>query len=261
MKHLSKIFLLLTFISCQGQDKNTTTINEKPTLETTTELSKVEQYYNDNQGDDQLSKSTGTVSTGSLENGKLIPFKGESFQYFDTLSYLSGRAFTNDKLKKTILDTYQELSTQLPGRQFFIMECSNQHGGKIFPHRTHQNGLSIDFMMPLTKDNKDYYELDTIGKDHYWLNFDDDGKFTKDKSISIEFDLVARHILLLDEKARNNGLKITKVIIKTELKDELFATTYGQKLQASGIYIVKSLIPLINSLHDDHYHIDFEIIK
>ena len=52
--------------------------------------------------------------------------------------------------------------------------------------------------------------------------------------------------------------EIQKVIIKVELKDELFEGEYGKKLKESGIYIVKSLSPTINALHDDHYHVDFK---
>ncbi len=138
------------------------------------------------------------------------------------------------------------------------MECSNEHGGKLFPHRTHQNGLSVDFMMPLTQGGKAYYGLDDLEKDHYWLEFDNDGNYSKDKSVAIDFDLMVQHILLLDQQARENGLKVSKVIIKIELKDEMFATSYGEKLKSSGVYVVKSLTPMINALHDEHYHIDFE---
>lgn len=218
---------------------------------------RIRKYYNENKGNQLPSKSLGTVSAGKLENAKLIPFEGNNYQYFDTTSYLGGRAFLNDQLKKTILETYQELEKEQSGRKFFTMECSNKNGGKIFPHRTHQNGLSTDFMMPLLKQKKPYYALDTIGASHYWLDFDDKGNYSNDKSISIDFELVALHILKLNENAMKNGLRISKVIIKIELKDELFAGPYGQRLKNSGIYIVKSLTPLINSLHDDHYHIDF----
>ncbi len=259
MRLIHIIFVAFVFTFCQGQSINHTH-TDKPHNQKTTRINKVKDYYDNNKGNEQASKSTGTVSKGTLENGKLMPFEGENFQYFDTLSYLGGRAFTHDKVKKTILDTYQVLAKQCQGRQFFVMECSHKHGGRLFPHRTHQNGLSVDFMMPLVKGGEDYYGLDTIGQQHYWLEFDNEGKYSKDKSIAIDFNLVARHILLLDKQARNHGLKITKVIIKISLKDELFATTYGRQLKDSGIYIVKSLTPLINNLHDDHYHIDFGII-
>ena len=257
MKLLINLSIVLFALSCQAQDKEQDLAGKKSKKN----LSDIEQYYQEHKENGKESISSGTVSNGSLKNGKLIPFEGGNFQYFDTSSYLAGRAFTSSRVKKTVLNTYQELKTLVPDRQFYIMECSNEHGGKLFPHRTHQNGLSIDFMMPLLKGSNAYYELDILGKDHYWLEFDDEGKYTKDKSISVDFNLIAQHILLLDQEAKKNGLKVSKVIIKIEFKDELFATSFGKQLKSSGIYVVKSLSPMINALHDEHYHIDFKEIK
>ncbi|NOQ73002.1 MAG: hypothetical protein GQ574_13415 [Crocinitomix sp.] len=206
--------------------------------------------------DDTVSAAIGTVGNGTLQHAKLMPYKGKNFIYFDRESYLAGRGFLHGSVRKSVLTTYDSLSRSLPHRYFNIMECSNEDGGEMFPHKTHQTGMSIDFMMPLLKDNKPYYGLDTIGAAHYMLNFDDDGKYSRDPSISIDFNLVARKILLLDYFARQNGLNIFKVIIKIELKDELFATEYGKILKASEIYVVQGLSPLINALHDDHFHID-----
>jgi len=145
-------------------------------------------------------------------------------------------------------------------RHFFLMELSNKEGGKIFPHRTHQNGLSVDFMMPMLKNDVPYIGLDTLGADHYWLSFNDQGEYSEDKTIVVDFELIAEHILQLEKNARINGLKISKVIIKVEYKDELFAGKAGQKLKNSGIYVVQNLSKLINDIHDDHYHIDFKKI-
>ena len=209
--------------------------------------------------DDTASAAIGTVGNGTLQHAKLMPYKGKNFIYFDRDSYLAGRGFLHGSARQSVLATYDSLSRVLPHRYFNIMECSNEKGGEMFPHKTHQTGMSIDFMMPLLKDNKPYYGLDTIGAAHYMLNFDDDGKYTRDPSISIDFNLVARKIMLLDYFARQNGLNIFKVIIKIELKDELFATEYGKLLKASGIYVVQGLSPLINALHDDHFHIDLGI--
>lgn len=222
---------------------------------------KIKVYISGNRDNNNPSTSSGTVSGGKLTNGKLFPFQGVNYQYFDTTSYINNRAFLNDKIRTVALASYNQLEKEIPGRKFFIMECSNKNGGKIFPHRTHQNGLSIDFMMPLIKGNNPCYELDTIGANHYWLDFDNNGKYSGDKNISIDFDLVARQILSLETHARNNGYKIQKVIIKTEFKNLIFATPHGKKLKESNIYLVNSLTPLINSLHDDHFHVDFEILK
>lgn len=215
------------------------------------------EYMQLKSNDNVPSASIGTVGNGTLKHAKLMPYKGKNFIYFDRGSYLAGRGFLHSLLRKSVLTTYDSLHLALPHRYFNIMECSNENGGKMFPHKTHQNGLSIDFMMPLIQNNKPYYGLDTIGAAHYALTFDDEGKYSRDPSISIDFNLVARKILLLDYFARQNGLNIFKVIIKIELKDELFATEYGALLKASNIYVVQGLSPLINALHDDHFHLDF----
>ena len=77
-------------------------------------------------------------------------------------------------------------------------------------------------------------------------------------SIKIDFDFMAEYILAIDRNARKHGLKIAKVIIKVEYKPHLFATTNGKKLRNSGIYVVRSLTPAVNQLHDEHFHIDFQ---
>ena len=117
----------------------------------------------------------------------------------------------------------------------------------------------MDLMMPLIKDGKPYYGLDTIGVDHYALTFDNQGRYVKDETIHIDFDLVARQVLLLEHFANQEGLEIAKLIIKVELKDELFSTPYGKLLKERGIYVVKGLSPLVNELHDDHFHVDFRV--
>ncbi len=250
------IFIGFTLIitSCSSQTAN-------DMRRVTKDSSETEKYFENNQGNEKASTSLGTVSKGSLINGKLMPFEGDNFYYFDTASYLNHRAYVNHDLKNTLLDGYSELDSIYPGRAFVLMECSNKKGGKLFPHRTHQNGLSVDFMMPLIKKNRPFYDLDSLGSKHYLLHFDNTGRYSLDSSIRIDFKLVAQHLLVLEKSARKHGLRISKVIINTDLKDELFSSNYGQKLKSSPIYVVQKLSPLINSFHDDHYHVDFAKIE
>ena len=241
MKIVTLFLIVFCLISCSnGQDR----------------LDPIDEYYNKHVADTLASISHGSVSNGSLEHGKLIPYYGSNYSYFDTTSYFSGRAFLHEDVLAFTLKVYKNLEN-VSNRFYRIMECSNQMGGKLWPHQTHQNGTSIDFMMPLTKDHKPYYNLDEIGLSHYWLSFDDNGKYSEDKSVEIDFEAIAQHILLLNEAANEKGWKIKKVIIKIELKDELYATPSGKKLKAKGIYVVQGLSKLVNALHDDHYHIDF----
>jgi len=253
------LLLFLSFCSCQSQTKPE--FKEISTIisDSSSANNRLDEFLLNLVKDSLPSISLGNVGSGSLIHGKIVPFSGRNFVYFDTLSYISSRAFVNDKLLSTIQNTYSELEELLPNQHFCIMECSNEQGGEIHPHRTHQNGLSIDFMTPLMKEGNAYYELDHIGAPHYLLEFDNNGKYTKDPSVSIDFEKMAMHLLTLQKSAKKNGLKISKVILKTELKDELFSSIFGKQLAESGIYFTKSLTPMINALHDDHYHVDFEL--
>jgi penicillin-insensitive murein endopeptidase len=252
--------LLFPLFSCSAQENEIETdTNELVNSSNSNKDSiAVVDFYQENKGNQEPSKSKGSVSNGTLLNGKLLPFYGTNFQYFDANSYLASRAFTSHTVRDIIIDAYAKLHQEIPSRYFYLMELSSEKGGKLYPHKTHQNGLSADFMMPKLKDGRDYYGLDTLGVKHYLLKFNDNGEYEKDTNVKIDFNVIAKHLLILEDTAKKYGYKISKVIIKIELKDELFATEYGEKLKSSGIYIVQGLTPLINGLHDEHYHVDFE---
>lgn len=254
----SLILLFYYSTSCNSQINSEVNKKTPSVVEKTNKIHEFQQKYNDSLSQ---SISKGTVSNGSLIHGKLMPFQGKNYFYFDTSSYLSGRAFVNKKVKELCLDAYQELEKTVPNRSFGIMECSNEKGGKLEPHHTHQNGLSVDFMSPLKSHDTINTSLDKTGIQHYFIDFDEDARYTKDKQIYIDFDAMALHILKLNALASKHGLKINKVILKLNLKDNLYASKYGTELKSKGIYFAQKLPTIINNLHDDHYHIDFEEIK
>ncbi|MCT4580081.1 MAG: penicillin-insensitive murein endopeptidase [Flavobacteriales bacterium] len=258
MKLLLYFIPVFLFYACQSQEAPNKQGIKSPSKPLGTEKdTAILSYYQQNKGNKKPSRSSGSVSNGKLTNGKLLPFYGTNFSYFDKGSYLSGRAYLNNKVLTTVLESYKQLEKEVPNRHFFIMETANQKGGELYPHRTHQTGLSVDFMMPLIQNKQPYYKLDSLGTRHYLLAFNDQGEYANDNTVKVDFNLIARHILILNQQAKKVGLKIKKVIIKIEYKDELFATEYGKKLKASGIYVVKGLSKMINALHDEHYHIDF----
>lgn len=221
----------------------------------------IQSYYQANKGNDLPSISHGTVGNGSLENGKLVPWEGDNYRYFDTTSYLAGRAFLNDKVLATLLDGFKVLGLSKEKLSYRVMECSHQKGGKLYPHRTHQNGTSVDLMLPKRKNGQAYTKLDDLGSQHYFLNFSNQGILDSDSSVHIDFEAVASMIMCMNKGARLYGYRVSKVIIKIEYKESLFAGPAGQKLKSSGIYIVKSLGPQVNAFHDEHIHLDFEKLK
>lgn len=253
---IALFFLAITIPSCQSQVEEKAIVKESKPVD-----NRIEVFMNQNPDDGKTSVSKGLVSGGSLENGKLLPFAGDNFHYFDTTSYLYGRAFVHSKVKAILLDSYKALNLTVPNHEFVVMETSNKCGGKLDPHRTHQNGLSVDFMVPLIKNGVEYTELDNLGGSHYLMEFDDSGRYKEDTTVHINFEIIAQHILEVNKQAKNNGFKIEKVILKLDLKDELFSCKYGEELKKSGIYFAQNLTPIVNSVHDDHYHIDFGYVK
>lgn len=221
---------------------------------------------------DGESTITGTVGGGKLENGWLVPWSGPNYRFFSPLSYfVLDRGYVHHQVYAAITEAYATCEQTCPNTKFRLMECARKGGGRMLPHRTHQTGMSADFMVPkvqveqgaaaggelgekkLAPQNR---LLDRLGVWHYLLAADEQGHFTT--STSIDFERMGRHLLALDDAARANGLGIRKVILKINLKDEFFATESGQRLKNRGIYFARKLSPVVDDLHDDHYHVDFK---
>lgn len=204
------------------------------------------------------SASKGSVSNGELINGRRFPYKGDNFRYFSPFSYLLfNRAWVHKSVLGITLDAYKELEETHSKRRFLLMECSEKNGGKMWPHRTHQKGTSIDFATPLMKNGKPWHFDHSFGIYHYGMKFTKTGKWTLNSKVEIDFETMASHILALEKAAKKRGMYIKKVILKINLKDDFYRTPSGKKVKAKGIYFARSLPSLIDNVHDDHYHIDF----
>ncbi|TXF91282.1 hypothetical protein FUA23_03400 [Neolewinella aurantiaca] len=202
------------------------------------------------------SRATGSPGNGTIENAWLIPYFGENYRYFSPLSYyVFNRGYAHHRVHNAIVEAYETCETTCPGVQFRLMECGNKHGGKMWPHRTHQSGLSADFMLPKTLNGKPHRWLDHLGVWHYTLQTDQAGNYTS--RVAVDFETMGRHLLALDDAARKNGLRIEKVILKIDLKDDFFKTQSGREVKQRGIYFARALPKVVDELHDDHYHIDF----
>ncbi len=204
--------------------------------------------------------ASGSPANGHLEKGWLTPYRGKNFRYFSPISYwLMGSGYTHSKVHRTLKESYAVCERTCPGAVFRLMECSRKKGGKMLIHYTHRNGLSVDFMVPKTRKGRQTRRYDHIGVWHYLLEFDPEGRLSFDAATSIDFESMARHLLALDDAARANGLRIRKVIFKLNLKDDLFKTPSGRQLQRRNIYFARQLPKRVDDVHDDHYHVDFEI--
>ena len=60
-------------------------------------------------------------------------------------------------------------------------------------------------------------------------------------------------------ETETKSTKTKKVILKINLKDDFYRSPTGKEIKRSGIYFALALSPVVDKLHDDHYHIDFAL--
>jgi penicillin-insensitive murein endopeptidase len=204
---------------------------------------------------DDPSVSHGTRIKGFMRHGKRLPVKGPNFETYSRLGSSFGRTCLNEQARDTVLDAYAAVFEKEPKYTFTYGETGWCDGGTFWPHHTHQNGLSVDFLVPVT--NNERVEstpstiLDGFG---YRSEFDADGKMGK---YQIDFEAIALHLDELRKAAKKNGLEIERVILDPELHDEMFKTKTGKRLKKRLNWVKKA----VWIRHDDHYHVDFLVKK
>lgn len=199
------------------------------------------------------SNSIGHVANGRIEHSKRMNYYGENFTTYSFLCYLVGRTYVHDRVRKVILDAFKACEDWMPKTTFVIGEIGSREGGKFLPHRTHQNGLSVDFMTPLLKNKKPYRSNHIFNLWGYRHEFDDTGKRGK---VEIDYETMAFHLYELQKATVKEGLVIQKVIFDPVLRPFLLKTEYGPKIK--NLPYTKNRVVV---RHDDHYHVDFGIRK
>jgi len=199
------------------------------------------------------SRSIGSPSNGSLEHGKRLPTSGHNFGCYSRVGTLLGRNSVHSSVRDAVVDAYAVLEKRAPGWHFTYGETGWPRGGRFRPHRSHQNGLSVDFMMPLRdiKTNEPVrYPASPLNKFGYGLEFDQRGALETNE---IDFEVLARHLAALDEASKRHGLVIAKVILAPEYLPLLWSTDTGKTLRTK--------LPFMETpawvRHDEHYHVEF----
>lgn len=205
--------------------------------------------------------SHGTIRKGSIENAWLLEYSGNNFQYFSPFSYyVMTNAFVHSRVYHTLHMALATCEHTAPGIQYRIMECGNKEGGKMLLHYTHQNGLSVDIMSPKMKKGVPDGTWDQMGLLHYLLNFNPDGKLNLSKQVEIDFESLANLLVAIDDAAKKNSLRIRNIIYRDYLQDNLLNTRAGRSFKNRGIQFWQTSNSSINKMHDDHVHVNFDLI-
>lgn len=196
----------------------------------------------------------GTVSAGVLENGVKLPLTGKNFSAYSGIGAAAGRTYVHSKVESVIVAAYARLSITEPDKVFVYGETGWAGGGRMRPHRTHQNGLSVDFMVPVTDKAGRSVALPTsaFNKYGYGIDFDTEGQFGE---LGIDFEAMAEHLYELAAAAKRQNAGIALVIFDPPLMPLLFNTKRGAWLKAN--------LPFMQGQawirHDEHYHVDLSV--
>lgn len=196
----------------------------------------------------------GTTSNGRLEHGVKLPSEGANFVSYSKTAELLGRTYVHSKVRDILLESYKRLETKSLGKVYKYAETGFQQGGQFKPHKTHRNGLSVDFMVPVVNEKGKSVHLPThfFNKLGYSIEFDDVGKY---EAYKIDYEALAAHIVSLHSVAKNNGVGLWRVIFDPKLQPYLMQTKYGDYLKRH-IQFSKNRSWV---RHDEHYHVDFDV--
>jgi penicillin-insensitive murein endopeptidase len=203
---------------------------------------------------DTPSRSIGTPARGRLEHGKRLPTAGPNFRAYSRVAALLGRNSVHDRVRSVVVEAYAVLDSAAPGVTFVYGETGWPSGGRFRPHRTHQNGLSVDFMVPVRDTAGAAAALPTWP----WLRFGYDVEFDSlghAGRLRIDFAAVAAHLTALERAAPRHGLAVDRVIFAPEFAAALRQVPGGATLQARLPWMEGR--PWVR--HDEHYHIDFRL--
>jgi penicillin-insensitive murein endopeptidase len=197
----------------------------------------------------------GTASKGRLEHGVRLPSEGKNFVSYGRIPELAGRTYVHSKARDVILEAYAILEREQPGKVFKYAETGLKDGGRFKPHKTHQNGLSVDFIVPVVDESGKSVHLPThpLNKYGYSIEFNEKGAYGNFK---IDYEAMGAHIVALHRAAKKHGIGIHRVLFDPTLQWQIYNSTHGN-------YIKKNIkIPKKHSWvrHDDHYHVDFAVV-
>ena len=196
----------------------------------------------------------GTTKNGRLEHAVQLPSSGSNFVSYSSLAATLGRTYVHSTVRDIIVAAYKQLANDLPSKRFKYAETGFKKGGRFKPHKTHQNGLSVDFMVPVVNDKGESVHLSTHALNRYGYDIEFDAKGRLD-NLTIDYEALAAHIVMLDKQAKAHSVKLWRVIFDPKLQPLLLKTKYGAYIK-KNITLTKKRSWV---RHDEHYHVDFDV--
>ncbi len=163
-----------------------------------------------------------------------------------------GRTYVHSEVHAVVVGAYSELEETKPGTFFVYGETGKKSGGDFDPHKTHRNGLSVDFMVPVLNQTGNSVLLPTnvLNKWGYDLEFDSAGRLG---DLRIDAEAMAEHIFQVYQAAEEREVGVWRVIFDPQLQKLLQNTSRWPYLRDNIQFSERRSWVR----HDEHYHIDF----
>lgn len=196
----------------------------------------------------------GTTADGRLENGRRLPRSGPNYEAYSAVGVLAGRTYVHSRVRRVVLDAYRSLANTMPEIRWVYGETGFREGGRFRPHKTHQNGLSLDHMVPVRDATGRSVPLPTRVANNfgYSVEFDTRGRY---ESLTIDADALGALIHRLHLAALDEGIDIWRVIFDPELQPLLHGTSRWPYLERYIEFSNKRSWVR----HDEHIHVDFRV--
>jgi penicillin-insensitive murein endopeptidase len=195
----------------------------------------------------------GTSSQGRLEGGVQLPVSGTNFTAYTPLGAQLGRTWVHASVATVMLAAWRQLETTAPGVTYVYGETGHAKGGPMPPHRTHEAGISVDFMVPVRDGAGRSVRLPASAANKYGYAWEFDGAGKAD-GLTIDYEALAEHLVQLDRAGKQLKAPIQRVIFDPRLTAHLYTTRHGAAMRALPFMKQKPWIR-----HDEHYHVDFAI--
>jgi len=195
----------------------------------------------------------GTTAAGSLSDGCKLPSEGSNFESYSILGSWLGRTWVHCTVAQVVTDAYNSVSRAHPATRWVYGETGLKSGGEFEPHKTHRNGLSVDFMVPVVnaQGKPESFPGGLTNKFGYSLEFDDEGGL---EDLRIDFEAIVAHLEALRASAAEAGIGIQRVIFDPELQPFLRESPRWAALEGIQFSKRRSWVR-----HDEHYHVDFDV--
>lgn len=197
----------------------------------------------------------GTPADGRLERGAKLPASGVNFDAYSVVGAALGRTYAHSRVVSTIVSAYADLQRSAPGKHYVYGETGFAKGGPFKPHKTHRNGTSVDFLVPVLDARGRSVPLPGNASNRYGYDIEFD-KNARYRDLRIDFEAMAEHLYALHHVGqRGNGARIDRVIFAPEFLPKLFAAKRGAYLRRH----LRFVRGRVWWRHDEHYHVDFAV--